>query len=59
MKTKKVRYEYRTLNDYPNHGVSFDLDDINKLGSEGFRVVGWVCNDGGYEGMIFERRIEE
>jgi hypothetical protein len=49
------KYEYKTLQE--SNTSRFSLDDVNKLGMEGWRVVTWMIADNGYETILFEREI--
>ena len=49
------KYEYMTLKD--NSVYEYTLDDINKLGAEGWRVVQTLIYANGSEATLLERVI--
>ena len=46
-------YEYKVLQE--TETVLFRLEDVNKLGAEGWRVVSWSVDDRGYETVLMEK----
>lgn len=50
------KYEYKVLEETAT--TSFNLDDVNKLGAGGWRVVSWKITDGGLETILFEREVK-
>ena len=49
----KNKYEYRVIEE--TDVSKFTIDDINKAGNEGWRVVQWIIGDNGYETVLLER----
>jgi hypothetical protein len=52
-----MKYEYKTLEE--SDTFKFTLDDVNKLGQEGWRVVWWSIVDSGKETILLEKQIDK
>ncbi len=53
-----MKYKYKYLEDFGgklNKAGGFTLEDINKLGEEGWRVVQYICGDDLYEACLLEK----
>lgn len=50
------KYEYKVLQDIYGE-ESFNLNDINELGKNGWRIMTWKTDDSGYETVLLERVI--
>jgi len=48
------QYEYKLLKDTDGY---YDINDVNKLGKEGWRVVWTQITDSGHEKTLFEREL--
>lgn len=51
------KYEYKVLED--TEVYNYCMEDINALGSEGWRVVWTIVSDNGNERTLFERISKE
>ena len=47
------KYEYKVFEE--TETTLFRLEDVNKMGAKGWRVVSWSVADNGWETVLFER----
>jgi hypothetical protein len=51
------KYEYKLLRDVDTY--AWDLEDLNDLGQQGWRVVSWEQSDSGKESVLLEKETNE
>ena len=53
------KYIYKTLQKRLIDNVDYTIDDLNKLGNEGFRIISFSHDDRGNEFVILEKEVNE
>ena len=53
------KYIYKTLAKNLQKNIDYSIDDLNKLGEEGFRVVSFNYDDFGNEILVLEKEYND